>query len=228
MSRFEHLHVRGFRRLYDLKLVLRPLCVLVGANGSGKTSLLDVFALLAASASGKLSDKISELEGMSAILTIDRVPELSFELAMSALSPHKRLVYDLTLSATAIAYEIAEEMLTQQRSGKPAPFKHIQSQHGDIRYFEANRGLVRPTWEHKPLETSLAQVPKMFQEPEDFRNRLASSTHYHVLNVEPRAPVRLPQPLRPASWADQLDLDEWLKEYSLDEVWRLGRMGGRA
>jgi predicted ATPase len=31
-----------------------------------------------------------------------------------------------------------------------------------------------------------------------------------------------------AAWADQLDLEEWLKEYTLDEVWRLGRMGGRA
>jgi predicted ATPase len=31
-----------------------------------------------------------------------------------------------------------------------------------------------------------------------------------------------------AKWADTLDLDEWLKEYSLDEVWRFGRMGGRS
>ena len=31
-----------------------------------------------------------------------------------------------------------------------------------------------------------------------------------------------------AQWADQLDLDEWLKDYTLDEVWRLGRIGGRA
>jgi predicted ATPase len=30
------------------------------------------------------------------------------------------------------------------------------------------------------------------------------------------------------TWADQMDLDEWLKEYTLDEVWRMGRMGGRA
>jgi predicted ATPase len=30
------------------------------------------------------------------------------------------------------------------------------------------------------------------------------------------------------TWADQLDLDEWLTEYTLDEVWRMGRMGGRA
>jgi predicted ATPase len=28
--------------------------------------------------------------------------------------------------------------------------------------------------------------------------------------------------------ADELDLDKWLEEYTLDEVWRLGRMGGRS
>ena len=31
-----------------------------------------------------------------------------------------------------------------------------------------------------------------------------------------------------AAWADTLDLDDWLAEYSLDDVWRMGRMGGRA
>jgi predicted ATPase len=38
----------------------------------------------------------------------------------------------------------------------------------------------------------------MFQEPENFRRRLASSTFYHVLNVEHRSPVRLPQAIGPA------------------------------
>jgi predicted ATPase len=31
-----------------------------------------------------------------------------------------------------------------------------------------------------------------------------------------------------ATWADSMDLETWLAEYSLDEVWRMGRMGGRA
>ena len=63
MTRFERIHVQGFRRLIDLDLELRPLNVLIGANGSGKTSLLDVFSLLAASASGGLGTKLSESEG---------------------------------------------------------------------------------------------------------------------------------------------------------------------
>jgi hypothetical protein len=34
------------------------------------------------------------------------------------------------------------------------------------------------------------------------------------------------QGLTVASWADTLDLEHWLAEYSLDDVWRMGRMGG--
>jgi hypothetical protein len=28
-------------------------------------------------------------------------------------------------------------------------------------------------------------------------------------------------------WADSLDLEEWLTEYSLDQLWSMGRLGGR-
>lgn len=38
----------------------------------------------------------------------------------------------------------------------------------------------------------------MYQEPEEFRKGLASSTHYHILDVSQRAPVRLPQQMREA------------------------------
>jgi predicted ATPase len=29
------------------------------------------------------------------------------------------------------------------------------------------------------------------------------------------------------TWADSLDLDKWLDEYTLDQVWAMGRLGGR-
>jgi len=31
-----------------------------------------------------------------------------------------------------------------------------------------------------------------------------------------------------STWADQLDLDHWLSEFTLDELWQMGRMGGRS
>ena len=112
---------------------------------------------------------------------------------------HEPLEYSLRLRPEGIAYAVREEVLSQKKKPYPTPFLHINSYERDVKYYDpVKKKLLAPTWEHNPLETSLAQVPKMFQEPENFRRRLASSTFYHVLNVDPRSPVRLPQPMQPA------------------------------
>ncbi|PYP86631.1 MAG: ABC transporter ATP-binding protein [Candidatus Angelobacter sp. Gp1-AA117] len=198
-SRFKELRIQGFRRLEDVRIPLRPLCVMIGANGTGKTSVLDVMALLASSAQGKLSSAITDLSGLASILTYDHAEDLKLGISME-VPHHEPLEYHLRVRSQGVAYVIAEETLSQQRKPQPPPFRHIDSHGLDIRYYEPEQQrLVRPNWEHNPLETSLAQVPKMFHEPEDLRNRLASSTFYHVLNVDPRSPVRLPQPMQPAT-----------------------------
>jgi len=198
-SRFNDLEIRGFRRLYDVQLLLRPLSVMIGANGTGKTSLLDVFSLLAKSAQGKLNESISELSGLSSVLTYDRAEELRLAIAMRD-APNGLLEYYLTLRPQAASYAITEERLCEHISGYMEVFNHIDSHGDDVKYFEVDQDReVRPNWKHNPFETSLYQVPKMFRQPEEFRNRLASSTFYHALNVDPRSPVRLPQPMQPAT-----------------------------
>jgi predicted ATPase len=197
MTRFERLHVQGFKRLINVDLELRPLNVLIGANGSGKTSLLEVFSLLAASASGGLSAGLSELGTITSVLSLDKVKELSFEL-VTATEPHAdSLTYRLTLAPSGVAYQITEEKLFQYRG--PDLFLYLDARPGDIGYAGPQGEWVKPTWEYNPLETALSQVPKMFQVPERFRNMLASSTYYHWLNVSPRAPVRLPQRAHPTT-----------------------------
>jgi len=206
MTIFEKIHIQGFRRLYDVDLKLKPLNVVIGANGCGKTSLLDVFSLLAASASGRLKETMSDLSGIDANLTNllaakgEKARFMAVDLTMGVLG-HNPIEYRIALTPVGVGYEISDETLTQQRDKKPQPFKHIQAHHSDVRYFEqqnTKKGLVRPNWEYIQTESALSQVPKMFQEPEDFRKRLASSTHYHVLDVSPRAPIRLPQQMRDA------------------------------
>jgi len=198
-TRFKDLSIQGFRRLYDVRLALRPLCVMIGANGTGKTSVLDVLSLLASSAQGRLSESITDLSGLARVLTYDRAEELRLGISMT-VPQHEPLEYSLGLRPQGVTYVINEEKLSQRRQQGRRPFSHIDSRGPDIKYFEAEqKRLVRPNWEHKPLETSLAQVPKMFREPEEFRNRLSSSTFYHVLNVDSRSPVRLPQALLPAA-----------------------------
>ncbi|HEY6334214.1 MAG TPA: AAA family ATPase [Blastocatellia bacterium] len=197
-NQFEDLSIYGFRRLYDISLPLRPLSVMIGANSVGKSSVLDVLTLLADSAQGRLSDSVSELSGLKSILTYDRAEELRLEISMAMPAFAQPLEYCLVLRPQNVAYTIVEETLSQQRDSQPPPFLYIDSRGSDIKYYEEKKRVTRPNWDHKPLETSLSQVPKMFREPEDFRNRLSSLTSFHVLNVDPRSPVRLPQPVRPA------------------------------
>jgi predicted ATPase len=198
-SRFRELSIHGFRSLNEVRLSLHPLSVMIGANGTGKTSVLDMLSLLANSAQGRLSESIADLSGLQSVLTYDRAEELRLGISMTVHN-YQPLEYALSLKPQGVAYAISEEKLSQQRLPNPPPFLHIDSHGPDIKYYEVDqKNLVRPNWEYKPLETSLSQVPKMFQEPEDFRNRLSSSTFYHVLNVDSRSPVRLPQPMRPAT-----------------------------
>ena len=206
MNTFERIHIQGFRRLFDVDIKLNPLNVLIGANGSGKTSILDVFSLLANSASGTLNESLSEQNGIDANLSnltaanAGKARFMSFELAMPVPN-YKPIEYRLAIAPQGTTYQIANEQLSQH-GDRSAPFKHIVAQHDNIAYYEwkqAKKGLVRPNWEYNAKESALSQVPKMFREPEDFRKRLASSTHYHVLDVGRRAPIRLPQQMRDAT-----------------------------
>jgi predicted ATPase len=199
VNRFVTIH-RGYAAfiqlpaIHDFRLYL--LSVLIGANGVGKTSFLDVFSLLAASASGALNQKLSDFNGLNSILTRGMTTELSLRATMNETG-FPPLKYQLRLRAVGQSYQIAEEVLSQQfQPGSVTPFKHIESHGTDIRYFDSTtKGLLRPNWNHNPLETSLSQVPKMYQQPEALRQRLSSLAYYAALgfNAGPKGPARLPQ-----------------------------------
>jgi predicted ATPase len=206
MSSFEGIHIEGFRRLNNVHVKLKPLNVVIGANGSGKTSLLDVFSLLAASACGRLKEAISDLGGIEANLTnLARVKGqkarfLAFNVA-AGMPALRQIAYRIALAPQGVGFEISEENLTQQHAQKPPPMQYIQARQGHARY-SGQRGekksLFPPNWDYNPTESALSQVPKMLLEAEGFRGRLASSTRYHVLDVSRRAPIRLPQQMRDA------------------------------
>jgi predicted ATPase len=199
MNTFESISIKGFRRLQNIDLEMRNLIVMIGANGSGKTSFLDVFSVLASSAKGDLHHTLELKGGLNEILTRGKAQDLEIAISMK-VAENPSLKYSLTLSPKGLSYEIRKENLTQHtKSREREPFKYIKSDGLDIQYFsKENRKLLRPNWEHNPVETSLSQVPKMYQEPESLRKSLASCTYYGALDVSEKSPIRLPQTMRPA------------------------------
>lgn len=199
MYKINWVRISGFRRLLDVDLRVRPFMVLIGANGVGKTSFLDAFTILSASASGNLSGILSQYGGIANLLTRGKSEELSFIVDME-IPNYKPLEYNLHITPKGTGYSIAKEILSQQRADYESPFFHIDSSEGNIHYFDINeKGFLSPDWDYNTLETSLSQVPKMFRQPEELRRILATATQYHVLDVGPRAPVKLPQAMKPAT-----------------------------
>ena len=198
MNKVKRIGIQGFKRLLDISMDMRPLMVMIGANGSGKTSFMDALSLVATSAEGGLNRRLNDMGGAAEILTRERSEDMSFSAEMEVPN-HNPLEYSMSIAVQGQAYSISQESLTQLRTGGFAqPFKHIESVYKDIQYFDtADNHLIRPNWAFNYFESSLSQVPKLFREAEDLRRTLSAVTQYHVLDVGPRAPVKLPQQLRP-------------------------------
>jgi len=197
--KFEKINVKGYRRLLNIEIQMRSLTVMIGPNGVGKTSILEVFSLLASSANGKLRESISKVGGISEILTSGKSNNISFNLSMS-VPGHNPLIYDISLKPKGLSYEISSESLTQLHEGDN--IQYINANDVDIEYYHPdNKRLEPPNWEYSYFETSLSQVPKMYKQPEIFRNQLSSSTYYSAfaLSLGPDAPIRLPQKMQPAT-----------------------------
>lgn len=193
------IQIGGFRRLRNVELNTRPFMVLIGANGVGKTSLLEALSLLSASASSKLSSSLSSAGGIESLLTRGKAEEISFGVEM-AVEHHEPLSYSLALKGNGAGYAIAKEQLTQLHEGFSDPLKYIDAVDGMVRYFSPEaKKLLPPDWEHDEKETALSQVPKMYRQSEELRRILSTSTFVRPMELGTRAPVKLPQAMRPAS-----------------------------
>jgi len=191
--------IAGFRRLFSVDMEMRPLTVMIGANGVGKSSILEVFSLLSASAQGKLKNILSQFGGIQDILTYDKAETVQFKVSMERPT-ETPLCYSLTLNLKGMSYEIGSETLTAETPGSPLPY--IDANRTDIRYYRPeDNQLLRPTWNPSPFETSLFQIPKLSQVPEMVRQQLADLSYYsaYALNVGYHAPIRLPQKMQPST-----------------------------
>jgi len=113
------LSVKGYRKLLDMELEMRPFAVLIGANGSGKTSILELMELLSRAATGHLNDFVVSHGGFRALLTRKEITELVLSVEMTYEPPenirqdydirHDQARYTLRLAEQGYGYRIVDE-----------------------------------------------------------------------------------------------------------------------
>lgn len=203
MDRFTELRIDGYRRLCNIALPLRPLNVVIGANGAGKTSLLEAIHLLKAAARGQLADSISDLQGFSSILCRGACrDQRTIDLGCAVVDENGvDLQYRLALRESGTEYRIASEWLAE---GKPVSgsANAILNREGD-RFSTTDTGadgerLAARAPMLQPTESALSQLRWNLDSASRMRALLGAPLHCGALDVGPRAPVRLPQALRAA------------------------------
>ena len=171
------------------------MMVMIGANGVGKTSFMDALSLLSASARGSLGQHLSDLGGVASIISRGRADSIALHTEMNILDEWQ-LQYSLQVSSQGIGYSISREKLTEANA--PTAINYIDSQDGAIRYHDSIKDESEQQHrQHNPQESALSQAPTKLPRPEMVRHILEKATQYHALDVSQRAPVKLPQQLRP-------------------------------
>ena len=107
----ERIKIKGFKRLLDVDFPLRPLNVLIGPNGVGKTSILETLSLLSAAVHGKLAESITDGGGFVSFATkLSASPELSVGVEfIPKINPNDLWQYQLSLAAQGYFYKIKTE-----------------------------------------------------------------------------------------------------------------------
>lgn len=96
----ESLSVRGFLSIQDQELSLAPLNVLIGANGSGKSNLIQVFHLLQNIASGSLQLFVGREGGANRLLHYGRNQTTAVDIAVTVTEGRHVNRYKLRLVPT--------------------------------------------------------------------------------------------------------------------------------
>ncbi len=114
--------VAGFRSLRRIdRLALRPVNVLIGANGSGKSNLVEVFSFLHAVGDGRMREYVRRRGGAARLLHFgpETTSELEFEVSLHGERHRYRL--ELAAGATDELFVVTETALFRDESESPRP-----------------------------------------------------------------------------------------------------------
>lgn len=100
MPKLDSIAIKGFKSIRDIKLDIRPINALIGANGSGKSNLLEAMAFLQAIRAGDLQTYVGRAGGADRLLHFGAktTPEMGFHISFD----NEVTQYRITLAASDV------------------------------------------------------------------------------------------------------------------------------
>lgn len=122
MEKLSTIKIKGFRSIKEMTLELRPLNVLIGANGAGKSNLIAFFKLVNELMGGRLQQHIGATGRATANLHFGPAVTLQLEAEMVFETDNGTDTYQMRLvRGAADSLFFAEETLSFQQTGYSSP-----------------------------------------------------------------------------------------------------------
>jgi predicted ATPase len=133
----ESIEIKNYRLFRDARFVDIPrLCVLVGANGTGKSTLFDVFSFLKDALEMNVGKAVSKRGGYKELASrgfADQPIEITLQFRLEITGYERLVTYLLKIEPDAVGRAVvAREVLRYKRgaSGKPFHFLDFEYGHG--------------------------------------------------------------------------------------------------
>lgn len=200
--------VRGFRALKEVTIELPPgkPIVLIGENASGKSSLLDALALIAAFARGEGGHALYERGGWNTVAWQGAAETIEFELEFAPESHFFRadrgiVRYSLCVGLESGTPAVLREQIGVTKPGHERPLVVLQGgSHAYARNLQTNMNdtLSVPSAERLARNTALSSAPQdeqRYPTVQHMRAALASLASYgqFALQPDPKRPISIAQ-----------------------------------
>ncbi|MEM9754136.1 MAG: AAA family ATPase, partial [Planctomycetota bacterium] len=132
--RLERLRLKNFRVFRELDITdVPPLCVIVGANGSGKSTFFEVFAFLRRCLLGNVRSAVGGSAGFRNLVSRgyeDHAVEIELQFRMDISGVNRLVTYVLEVETKEGTPVIRHEVLKYKRGRYGKPFHFIDFRHG--------------------------------------------------------------------------------------------------
>ena len=199
-----HVEIEGFRSLRHVDLDLPGLTVLIGANNSGKSNLLDVFALMSESATGQLNEGMNRRGGFFKLFFRDiEIPPYAFSFNFKFTFASGEFGVEDALTYYKLLVRMPGIVGLEQISRDPIPpetmpLELMHYKHGSKSMFRNSSNGKEEEKKVDLLELPIFQVKDYTAYPVPFRmlSQFEAWIFYRPIRVDPDAPIRRPQLVR--------------------------------